>query len=312
MKISVAITTYNGEQYLAEQLESIKNQTRAPDEVIISDDCSTDTGPTLAKNFIEQNKLDNWQLIKNAENLGAVENFKKALSLCTGDIIFLCDQDDVWRNDKIAVMTEIMNSQSNVLSLASGYDIMNRFGEKSDIKFRPMYSKSCRMRIGELRKIKGKLLEGNIAQGCCCAYRKSVVKEYLEKGKENTLPHDWALNLLAFERNGIYYVNRPLVSYRIHDTNASGAISDNESVYNRVEILSELSENTRKASELVPEKAQQYLRLALFIEHRTKVSETGSIRLFAEGLIRYPDFVFSNHLAKYFKDLYAGIKTGTK
>ena len=85
--ISVAMTSYNGEKYIEEQIESILNQTVKIDEIIIVDDGSIDGTIDLIKKY-------DVTLVQNEKNIGYKENFKKAMSLCHGDIIFLCDQDD--------------------------------------------------------------------------------------------------------------------------------------------------------------------------------------------------------------------------
>ena len=99
--ISIALCTYNGESYIVELLLSIINQTLQPDEIIICDDKSTDNTVKKTK-LILDGWSGNYRLIVNESNLGYKKNFQKAISLCSGDIIFLCDQDDVWDTTKIA------------------------------------------------------------------------------------------------------------------------------------------------------------------------------------------------------------------
>jgi len=99
MKTSVAMCTHNGEKYIKTQLESILTQTIAIDEIVICDDRSNDN--TIA--IIEQIQLENpnkISLYKNHENIGSTKNFEKAISICTGDYIFLSDQDDIWKVNK--------------------------------------------------------------------------------------------------------------------------------------------------------------------------------------------------------------------
>lgn len=122
-KISVALATYNGEDKILRQLDSVLDQTRKPDEVIIIDDNSTDGTVNIIKKFIEDNQLDNWNVIKNETNLGWKENFKKAFDTATGDYIFPCDQDDCWYHNKIELMTDIMESDHNIELLVSNYNI---------------------------------------------------------------------------------------------------------------------------------------------------------------------------------------------
>ena len=95
MNLSIALATYNGAVYLKEQLESIAAQTRTPDELVISDDQSTDDTLRVIEEFAATAGFP-VRLSVNEANLGIAKNFEKAISLCRGDLIFLSDQDDVW------------------------------------------------------------------------------------------------------------------------------------------------------------------------------------------------------------------------
>lgn len=107
---SVAMATYNGAKFIEEQLRSIENQTIKPDEVVICDDGSKDSTVAIIEDFIKKSPL-NISLHRNKENLGFYKNFEKSISLCKGDIVFLCDQDDSWLPIKIErMMTEFKNN----------------------------------------------------------------------------------------------------------------------------------------------------------------------------------------------------------
>ena len=121
MKVSVVLSSYNGEQDIIEQLRSIDGQTRQPDEVLICDDCSTDGTADLVQNYIEKKRLKNWKLIVNKKNKGWRKNFIDGILASTGDLIFTSDQDDIWREDKIEIMEKIMLEHSEINLLASNY-----------------------------------------------------------------------------------------------------------------------------------------------------------------------------------------------
>ena len=89
-KVSVVLSTYNGEKYIIDQLSSLLNQSYKPDEVIIQDDCSTDNTAMLANYFIEEHHLNNWKILINSKNLGWKISFWKALHKAHNEIIFLC------------------------------------------------------------------------------------------------------------------------------------------------------------------------------------------------------------------------------
>lgn len=120
MKISVALATYNGAKYIVEQIESILYQTQAVDEVIICDDCSQDRTVHIIRDFIVQHELNcTWKLFVNEQNLGYCENFKKAIYLCTGDIVFFCDQDDIWVKNRVEVMAAAIHDKPDIAVLTS-------------------------------------------------------------------------------------------------------------------------------------------------------------------------------------------------
>jgi glycosyltransferase involved in cell wall biosynthesis len=100
MKMSVALATYNGAGFLEEQLRSIAAQERTPDELVVCDDGSSDETVAILQRFAAECPFD-VRLETNAENLGTRDNFARAVSLCRGDVIALCDQDDVWLPNKL-------------------------------------------------------------------------------------------------------------------------------------------------------------------------------------------------------------------
>lgn len=113
------MATYNGEKYIEEQLQSILDQTRPVDEVVICDDCSSDNTVSIVNHFIEAHHLTNWICTVNEQNLGYVENFRKAIDRIDGEIkedklIFLSDQDDHWTNDRIERMTAEMEKHPEI------------------------------------------------------------------------------------------------------------------------------------------------------------------------------------------------------
>ena len=107
--ISVAMTTYNGEKYVKEQLESILEQTKPVDEIVIMDDKSTDETVEIIKKIQEKSEV-NIILEVNKENVGYIENFRRAIKKTKCYIIFLCDQDDVWYKGKVEVMSGLMEN----------------------------------------------------------------------------------------------------------------------------------------------------------------------------------------------------------
>ena len=108
MRLSIALCTYNGSAYLSEQLESLAAQTRTPDELVVCDDNSTDGRTVEMVRAFARNSPFAVRFSVNRKTLGPKKNFQRAIARCQGDVIFLCDQDDVWEPNKLARIEETL------------------------------------------------------------------------------------------------------------------------------------------------------------------------------------------------------------
>ena len=225
-KVSVALATYNGEKFIARQLNSLLFQRRPIDEVIIVDDASTDNTADIIKNFIEKNRLLNWHLFVNEKNIGFLKNFKSAIEKTSGDVIFLCDQDDVWYKTKIDSMLYRFESDERVKALYSSFKII----DENDLfikKYKsPMRSNNnlIKFKIMPFETVKinlSTICNYNVSPGCTLAFTREVRDIYLEKTK-SVCVHDWELALIAAFLDGLYFFNTPLMNYRIHAENKIG------------------------------------------------------------------------------------------
>ena len=240
--ISVVMTTYNGEKYILEQMDSIYNQTMKPEEVIIVDDCSKDDTCKIIEEYVLERKLNNWKLFRNEKNVGWKQNFVKALKLASGDIIFLADQDDIWFKDKIEIMssTMLINPQIDLLVGNS----VNFYSTDCKRKRIPFYSfkkkafyldniwngkgfihmistllKDEKKNTNSLVKIKfdeGLFLKQR--QGCVMAARKSLIEEALPYWTEDC-PHDTLLWFFSAAKDSLYLMERYVINYRHHQNN---------------------------------------------------------------------------------------------
>ena len=212
--ISVALTTYNGEKYILEQLESIKKQTRSVDEVIVCDDGSTDTTIQLISEFIKINQLDTWKVFQNDENLGYSRNFFKAVRLCKGQYIFLCDQDDVWDKDKVKSFLSVMEGDEEIHAVSSNFTIINNIGEKT--KKVSVTKKNREIQIQEV-------VGSTNVKGCTMCIKKElddfIAHDDLQVGLQ--LGHDWYYNSLACLIGKNVAITNFLLLYRVHGENIS-------------------------------------------------------------------------------------------
>ena len=125
MTTSIAVALYNGARFLEKQLDSFRNQTQPADKVVFCDDGSKDNTVDMVRNYIEKYHLeDSWFLYENECNLGYAQNFYKAISLCDTDLVFLSDQDDIWKEDKIEKMTTVMEEHPQIDLLSCKYAII--------------------------------------------------------------------------------------------------------------------------------------------------------------------------------------------
>lgn len=108
-KFSVAIATYNGEKYIEEQLESILSQTVSVDEIIVADDCSTDETVRIVEKTLIPSGIS-FEIIRQSENRGYTQNFYTAIDKCTGELILIADQDDVWLPHKVETVSNFIEN----------------------------------------------------------------------------------------------------------------------------------------------------------------------------------------------------------
>lgn len=214
MKISIAMTTYNGEKYIEQQLDSLYNQTIKFDELIICDDGSTDSTVKIIEDYIVRNKRFNCNLIKNDSNIGWTKNFRKALRECSGDIIFLCDQDDIWIPSKIQVMRDEIERNKRILLLASNYSVLQDSPETNG-------PKGFKEDNGFIKKIPFTPRGLYISRpGCTFCVRKELVNIMLANDNDSW-PHDYMLWCYALTEDGLFIINQVLVKYRRHSGNVT-------------------------------------------------------------------------------------------
>ena len=121
--VSIAMCTYNGEPFLREQMDSLVKQDYRPIELVIVDDGSTDATQSILAEYANQH--DFIKLHVNDSNLGFIKNFEKAISLCSGEYISLCDQDDIWFPEKTSALMAGIGEASLIYSTLAFIDENN-------------------------------------------------------------------------------------------------------------------------------------------------------------------------------------------
>ena len=221
MKISVAMCTYNGAAHVGEQLASMAGQTRPPDELVVCDDISSDGTPDVVEAFAEDAPFP-VRLTVNDENLGATKNFEKAVALCSGDVIALSDQDDVWLPAKLERIEAALGE-----SPGAGFVFTDAECVGEDL--RPLGYRlwpSSYLGRRQLRKVRAGgmfelLLTHNVVTGATMAFRSEL--------RDLVLPihagwvHDGWIALLISAVADVVALDEPLVKYRQHTSQQIGA-----------------------------------------------------------------------------------------
>ena len=208
-KYSVAIATYNGERMIAEMLDSIINQTRAIDEIVISDDGSTDRTIEIIRETTKNTQCK-IILIVNKERLGFAKNFERALQNCTGDWIFLADQDDVWIESKVEICEGVIKRTHKDLII---HDCVISDGE-----LRQIFPSS----VARYTKLGIPISDRNI--GCCMVVRRNFLEVCLPLPLN--ISHDIFIGSVANRTRGRELIDNSLLLYRRHDDTASEYLPD--------------------------------------------------------------------------------------
>ncbi|MGH9879715.1 MAG: glycosyltransferase family 2 protein, partial [Nitrososphaerales archaeon] len=255
--ISIALCTYNGAQYLSSQLESYLAQTYLPDELIVCDDCSQDETVAILNGFAARAPFS-VRILVNDRNLGSTKNFEKAISLCSGGIIFLSDQDDVWAPYKIERVFNAFGSNSEIGMVFSDAELV-------DETLQPLGRNLLDGRITrEERELieKGNLFailfKRNIVTGATLAFRAGYSNAIIPISTDiPKMFHDeWIAVILSIIAKNIF-LDEPLIKYRQHNKQQIGM-----DFANYVTIMSKLAwKNVMEKVERKHEAKKEYMEM---------------------------------------------------
>lgn len=205
------MTTYNGAKFVAQQLDSIIDQTIKDFELIICDDCSTDnTLDIISKYASDDSRI---KIIRNQNNLGFKKNFEQALRFCTGDFIALCDQDDIWEENHLELL--ISNIGNNYV-IAGNNQLVDADMKSLSSDFFSSHLFSLEKYPDNSDILKKILLSGNCFQGASMLLKRDFLKLYLPL-PEDIPYHDSWLAALACSFNKFTCINTIITKYRQHD-----------------------------------------------------------------------------------------------
>lgn len=222
LTVSVAMATFNGARFLPEQLASLAAQERLPDELVISDDGSSDGTAQIVTAFAASAPFP-VRFFPSSRRLGVRDNFQRALALAQGDILLLCDQDDLWFPSKIRRLVEILEKDACALMAMNDKIITDEDLEPSEATM--LSNMSDRGAPASM-----------FVAGCCSAFRRSW-RDIALPIPEGIAYHDVWIVGLAHDLGVVRLCDEPLQYYRRHGSNVSqGRFTENRQV-SRIERL---------------------------------------------------------------------------
>lgn len=222
--VSIAVCTYNGERFLQEQLDSLLAQTRRPDQIVIRDDVSSDGTLVLLRAFVSRAEAAgiSVDLQVNPQNMGYRRNFDGALRACTGTLIFLCDQDDVWHPDKVARFCTEFDARPGLRVLHCDARLIDDAGQPMpQTLFTALHygaAQRARMHAGDGFRL---MLKRKLMTGAAMALHRSVLTDALPLPASDWV-HDAWIGTLAAMRGEIDSLSETLIDYRLHSNNQLG------------------------------------------------------------------------------------------
>jgi glycosyltransferase involved in cell wall biosynthesis len=221
MRISIALATFNGELHLRRQLESLAAQSRTPDELIVCDDCSSDSTFEILRDFASAATFP-VRFYCNDEQRGVRKNFEKAVSLCEGDIIALCDQDDVWNPEKLKLIEQAFSSSNAGLVFSDAELVDANLEAERRCLWQAVGFDSKKKKLARRGRMLEVLLRGNVVSGATMAFRSKFCELILPIPSEDGLLHDGWIALIISAVANVALIEKPLIKYRQHPAQVVG------------------------------------------------------------------------------------------
>ncbi|EGD32857.1 glycosyltransferase family 2 protein [Streptococcus sanguinis] len=218
MKVTILLSTYNGEQFLAEQIKSIQEQTYKGWQLLIRDDGSTDGTRAVIEDFCRKDDRIAFINRGNPQNLGVIQSFHSLLQYQDSDFYLFSDQDDVWLPDKIAMQ----------LAEADKYDSSQPLLVYTDLKvvdqeLQVVHESMIRTQSDHANTELVQELTENTVTGGVSMINRALAQLWTGKEEHELLMHDWYLGLLAAAFGNLVYIDKPGELYRQHSNNVLGA-----------------------------------------------------------------------------------------
>ena len=214
--VDILMATYNGEQYLKEQIDSILNQTYTNIRLLINDDCSTDKTIEILKEYEQK---DNRIYVQyNKENLGSIKNFENLLSRVENKYFMLADQDDVWMPQKVEKSLDKITKENADLVFTDLEAVDENLKTITPSVVRYMGFKK---NIDKYNDYKLVFLR-NCVTGCTIISKKELIKKYIPIPNKEPMVHDWWMALMIAQDGKLAFLDEPTIKYRQHGKNQLG------------------------------------------------------------------------------------------
>ena len=221
-RITVAVAVYHGEKYIAGQLESLFRQTRMPDEILIGDDSGDDDASRQVIESIRSHFSGELRYIRNIPHLGFLQNFINLANQASGDLIFFCDQDDIWRPEKIETLASVLEADGNAQIAVCNSEMMDADGNSLHETLLDGIVRFPEI-IREINAGKGffPLINQSVQ---FAGHNMAIRKEYVRI--LNQIPEHYTVHDLWIQHTGallgvLRYADRPLTLFRVHAGNTS-------------------------------------------------------------------------------------------
>ncbi|CAM4166651.1 alpha-L-Rha alpha-1,3-L-rhamnosyltransferase [Streptococcus penaeicida] len=216
MKINILMSTYNGEKFLAEQIESIQKQTVTDWTLLIRDDGSSDRTPEIIQEFVAKDSRIRFINADHRVNYGVIKNFFTLLKHEEADFYFFSDQDDVWLPDKMAIQLQEAQKYDQEIPLAVYMDL-----KVVDQDLNVINESMIRSQSGHANTKMIQELSENAVTGGVMLINHALAEKWLSP--DGIIMHDWYLALLAASLGKLIYIDLPGELYRQHSNNVLGA-----------------------------------------------------------------------------------------
>ena len=221
MRLSIAMCTYNGATFLRDQLQSLAAQTRQPDELVVCDDASSDDTCAILDAFAAKAPFS-VRRVRNQTNIGATKNFDQAIGLCSGDIIALCDQDDVWRHDKLARVESAFRKPAVGLAFSDAEVVDSQLRSISPSLWAIVSLDAPLQRQIEEGDALAVLIAGWFVTGATMAFRARFRNLALPIPSDLTLVHDGWIAAVVATVARVGCIDECLIRYREHPAQLIG------------------------------------------------------------------------------------------